>query len=147
MSNGTAERDAALAMFMRIPGSRQLSVGADRGYDTKAFVAERWDLSIIPHIAQKKRWSAIDGRTTRHERYRSSWKARKRVESIVWVDEDGGRVQAESLSWVGADRTVWGVGGDGVQPGEDVEVDGRGGDQSSHLRVAFLGRGVSVRPR
>ena len=84
MANGTAERDAALAMLMRIPGSRQLSVGADRGYDTKAFVAERWDLSIIPHIAQKKRWSAIDGRTTRHERYRSGWKARKRVESIFW---------------------------------------------------------------
>ena len=119
-ANGTAERDAALDMLMRIPGSRQLSVGADRGCDTKAFVAESRELNVTPHVAQRKRWSATDGRTTRHEGYRSSQKARKRVEVDLRVDEDGGRVPSESLSWVGADRTVWGVGGDGVQPGEDV---------------------------
>ena len=37
-ANGMAERDAALGMQMRISGSRRLSVGADRGYDTKDFV-------------------------------------------------------------------------------------------------------------
>ena len=61
------------------------------------------------------------------------------------VDENGGRLSSESLSWVGVDRTVWGVDGDGVQPGEDVEVDGRGGDQSSYRDIAFPGRGVPVR--
>ena len=45
-----------------IPGSRQLSVGADRGYDTKDFVAECRELNVTPHVAQKRRWSAIDGR-------------------------------------------------------------------------------------
>ena len=90
-ANGTAERDAALAMLMRIPGGRRLSVGADRGNDTKDFVAECRELSVAPHVAQRKRWSAIDGRTTRHESYRSSQKARKRVESIFgWMKTVGG---------------------------------------------------------
>ena len=66
-ANGMAERDAALEMLMRIPGSRRLSVGTDRGWDTKDFVAECRELNVTPHVAQKKRWSAIDGRTTRHE--------------------------------------------------------------------------------
>ena len=79
-ANGMAERDAALDMLMRIPGSRPLNVGADRGYDTRAFVAECRELNITPHVARKKRWSEIDGRITRHEAYRSSQKVRKRVD-------------------------------------------------------------------
>ncbi len=71
-ANGMAERDAALDMLMSIPGSRRLSVGADRDYDAKDFVAECREIDVSPHVAQKKRWFAIDGRTTRHESYRSS---------------------------------------------------------------------------
>ena len=67
---------------MRIPGSRPLSVGADRDYDTRDFVAECRELNITPHVARKERWSAIDGRATRYEAYRSSQKVRKRPESI-----------------------------------------------------------------
>ena len=90
-ANGMAERDAALDMLMSIPGSRRLSVGADRGYDTKDFVAECRGLNITPHVARKRRWSAIDGRTTRHETYISSQKVRKRVESIFgWMKTVGG---------------------------------------------------------
>ena len=37
-TNGMAERDAALDMLMRIPGSCPLSVGGDKGYDTRDFV-------------------------------------------------------------------------------------------------------------
>ncbi len=66
-------------------------MGADRGYDTKDFVAERWELNVTPYIARKWRWSAIDGRTTRHNAYRSSQKVRKRVESIFgWMKTVGG---------------------------------------------------------
>ena len=90
-ANGTAERDAALDMLMRIPGSRRLSVGADRGYDTRDFVAECRELNVTPHVARRKRWSTIDGRTTRHESYGPSQKARKRVESIFgWMKTIGG---------------------------------------------------------
>ena len=101
--NGTAERDAALDMLVRIPGSRQLSVGADRGYDTRDFVAECREFNITPHLARKKRWSAIDGRTTRHESYRSSQKVRKRVESIFgWMKTVGGFRRSR---YVGLERT------------------------------------------
>ena len=102
-ANGMAERDAALDMLMRIPGSRPLSVGADRGYDTRDFVAECRELNITPHVARKKRWSAIDGRTTRHEAYRSSQKVRKRVESIFgWMKTVGGFRRSR---YVGLERT------------------------------------------
>ena len=122
-ANGMAERDAALDMLIRIPGSRRLKVGADRGYDSRDFVAECRDLNITPHVAQKKRWSAIDGRTTHHAVYAASQKVHKRVEVDLWVDEDSGRLSSESVSRSGENRPVWGVGGYCVQPGEDVEVD------------------------
>ena len=35
---GAAEREAALDMLARAPGQRRVTVGADRGYDTRAFV-------------------------------------------------------------------------------------------------------------
>lgn len=34
-ANGTAERDAALLMLEQIPGTDRVTVGADKGYDTK----------------------------------------------------------------------------------------------------------------
>ena len=71
-------------MLVRIPGSRRLTVGADRGYDSR-------DLNVTPHVAQKRRWSAIDGRTTHHAGYAASQKVRKRVESIFgWMKTVGG---------------------------------------------------------
>ena len=98
-----AERDAALEKMLLIPGSRRLSVGADRGYDTRDFVSECRDLNITPHVAQKERWSAIDGRTTRHAAYRSSQKVRKRVESIFgWMKTVGGFRRSR---YVGLERT------------------------------------------
>ncbi len=78
-ASGMAERDAALDMLIQIPGSRRLTVGADRGYDSRDFVSECRELNITPHVAQKKRWSAIDGRTTCHQSYRASQKVRKRL--------------------------------------------------------------------
>ena len=102
-ANGMAERDAALDMLMRIPGSRPLSVGGDRGYDTRDFVAECRELNITPHIARKKCRSAIAGRTTRHAPYRSSQKARERVESISgWMKTVGGFRRS---GYVGLERT------------------------------------------
>ena len=62
------------------------------------------------------------------------------------VDEDCGRVPSESVSWSRENRTVWRVGGYGVQPGEDVEVDSRAGGQSPCRRLDCRSRGVSVGP-
>jgi hypothetical protein len=82
-ASGTAERDAALMMLDRLPqraGRRTL--GADKGYDTAAFVAGVRERNITPHVAQNvtNRRSAIDGRTTRHAGYAVSQRKRKEVE-------------------------------------------------------------------
>ena len=89
-ANGTAERDAALVMIERIAGNHQVTVGADKGYDTKDFVAETRNLKATPHVAQKLH-SAIDGRTTRHGGYAISQVKRKRIEEIFgWMKTVGG---------------------------------------------------------
>ena len=70
-ATGTAERDAALLMVEAIPGDQPVTVGGDKGYDTKDFVAECRNMNATPHVAQKQN-SAIDGRTTRHAGYEIS---------------------------------------------------------------------------
>lgn len=45
-ANGMAERDAALDMLTQVLGSRHLSLGADRGYDSRDFVAECEEINI-----------------------------------------------------------------------------------------------------
>jgi transposase len=90
-ATGTAERDAALLMMEAIPGDHAVTVGADKGYDTKNFVEEARNLNATPHVAQKKKHSAIDGRTTRHAGYAVSQQKRKRVEEIFgWMKTVGG---------------------------------------------------------
>jgi transposase len=88
-ANGTAERDAALVMLEKIPGGERVTVGADKGYDTKDFVAECRNLNVTPHLAQNTNrpgGSAIDGRTTRHGGYAISQRKRKRIEeSFGWL--------------------------------------------------------------
>ena len=82
-ANGTAERDAALVMLEQIPGNQQVTVGADKGYDTAGFVAECRNLHVTPHVAQNDKrpgGSAIDRRTTRCPGYAISQKKRKRIE-------------------------------------------------------------------
>ena len=88
-ANGTAERDAALVMLEQIPGERRVTVGGDKGYDTRDFVAECRNMNVTPHIAQNTKrngGSAIDGRTTRHGGYEVSQKKRKRIEECFgWL--------------------------------------------------------------
>lgn len=89
-ADGTAERDAAVVMIASLPGDDRVTVAADKGYDTKGFVADARALNATPHVAQKKH-SAVDGRTTRHESYRISQQKRKRVEEIFgWMKTIGG---------------------------------------------------------
>ncbi len=51
-ANGTAERDAALVLMERIPGGARVTLGADKAYETKDFVAECRNLKVTPHVAQ-----------------------------------------------------------------------------------------------
>ena len=81
-ADGRAERKAALDMVHRhSPGStRRLTLGADKGYDAAELVADLRQACVTPHVAQKSRYSAIDGRTTQHEGYALSQKHRKRID-------------------------------------------------------------------
>ncbi|MDP5305643.1 IS5 family transposase [Paracoccus spongiarum] len=95
-ADGHAERRAALDMIHRhSPGStRQLTLGADKGFDAAEFVADLRQACVTPHVAQKSRYSAIDARTTRHKGYALSIKHRKRIEEAFgWAKTVGGMAQ------------------------------------------------------
>ena len=88
-ATGRAERETALKMLSRLNGSRRVTVGADKGYDTGDFVEGCRELDVTPHVAQKK-FTWIDGRTTRHPGYLRSCKRRKMVEErFGWMKNVG----------------------------------------------------------
>jgi transposase len=64
-ATGTAEREAALDMLEGVHGSRRVTLGADKGYDTQDFITMCRHLNVTPHVARRKT-SKLDGRTTRH---------------------------------------------------------------------------------
>lgn len=88
-SNGTAERDAALVMLERVKGTMRVTLGADKGYDTRDFVAECRQMNVTPQVAQNDKrpgGSAIDAKTTRHAGYKISQVKRKRIEECFgWL--------------------------------------------------------------
>lgn len=92
-ADGTAERDAAMGMVINHPGEHRKTLGADKGYDTKEFVAVMGGLKVTPHVAQnidRRGGSAIDDRTTRHDGYEVSQKKRKLIEEIFgWLKTVG----------------------------------------------------------
>jgi transposase len=106
-ATGTAERDAALDMLGELPDTGRITVGADKNYDTRDFVADLRELEITPHVAQNdtRRRSAIDGRTTRHTGYAISQQKRKRIEEIFgWLKTVGGM---RKLRHRGHERVDW----------------------------------------
>src|SRR6202521_2321825 len=94
-ATGTAERDAVPELIeqARERGFHPCTLGADKGYDTRACVADLRERKVAPHVTQNTsgRRSAIDGRTTRHVGYATSQRIRKRVEEIFgWMKTVGG---------------------------------------------------------
>src|SRR5512138_233876 len=85
-ATGYGERVGALAMLdEHVPDLDGITLGADAGYDTADFVQACRERGITPHVAQtrdKRRRSAVDGRTVRHAGYDVSQRIRKRVEEI-----------------------------------------------------------------
>jgi len=104
-ATGTAERDTALDMIEKVPGARRITVGADKGYDTRDFVVSCREMNVTPHVARRK-WSIVDERTTRHEGYQLSQRVRKRIEEIWgWVKTVGG---GRKLRYKGVERNqLW----------------------------------------
>ncbi len=65
-----------------------MTLGADKGYDTREFVAALRTMAVTPHVTQNttNRASAIDERTTRHPGYVLSQRTRMRIEEIFgWL--------------------------------------------------------------
>ena len=98
-ATGTAEPEAALAMLEALPDAGHKTVGADKAYDTAAFVTSSRAAGVTPHVAQNinaHRGSNIDRRTTRHAGYRLSQVVRKRIEEANgWIKEVGGMAQRD----------------------------------------------------
>jgi transposase len=88
-ANGTAERDTALVMLEQIAGTKRVTVGGDKGFDTADFISECRHMQVTPHVAQndgRRGGSALDQRTTRHAGYRISQQKRKRIEECFgWL--------------------------------------------------------------
>src|ERR1700760_2301104 len=107
-ASGTAEPEAALAMLQALPDGGHKTVGADKAYDTAAFVANSRAAGVTPHVAQNinaHRGSNIDGRTTRHAGYRFSQMVRKRIEEANgWIKQVGGMAQTKLR---GVKRVQW----------------------------------------
>jgi transposase len=98
-ADGTAERRASEAMLKKkAKGSRRITVGEDKAYDTSDHVAALRRIGVTPHVAQndsltktgKRRSSALDARTTRHIGYHISQTCRKMTECIFgWGKQHG----------------------------------------------------------
>lgn len=78
-------------MLEQIPVGKPVTLGADKGYDTRDFVAECGNLGVTPHVAQNTKRSmgiAIAERTTRQPGYEISQKKRKRIEECCgWLKD------------------------------------------------------------
>lgn len=101
------ETEAAKDMLSRQARKRvrPTTLGADKGYHTKDFVAHLRKKKIAPHIAQieGRNTPGLDARTTRHAGYAISQRKRKRVEEIFgWMKAYGGlrRTMARGLQRV-----------------------------------------------
>jgi transposase len=107
IATGFAEREAAIEMADAIAGVKQVTLGADKGYDTRDFVAQLRERNVTPHVAMNatNRRSAIDQRTARHDGYAISQRKRKRVEEIFgWLKTVGFMRKTRHR---GRDRVDW----------------------------------------
>lgn len=88
-ATGTAEREAALLLLEE--AAHAVTVGGDKGFDVPSFVEQVRARGITPHVAQKAKYTAIDGRTTRHPGYALSQRKRKLIEQVFgWMKTIGG---------------------------------------------------------
>jgi transposase len=107
-ATGTAEREAALAMAKKLRRNRRVTLGGDKGFDTRDFVRQLRKAGVTPHVAQnteRRGGSAIDARTTRHAGYLISQQKRKRIEqSFGWMKIIG---MLKKVKLRGRDKVSW----------------------------------------
>ena len=86
-ADGYAEREAAKAMIHDARQAlgdeeREVTLGADKGYDAKEFIDACQAMKVTPHVAQNKsgRQSAVPDEIAQTEGYASSQRKRKLIE-------------------------------------------------------------------
>lgn len=88
------EREVALKLLKKVSKDRCITVGGDKGFDTRDFIKHCREHHITPHVAQntaRRGGSAIDERTTRHAGYEISQRKRKMIETTFgWTKQYGG---------------------------------------------------------
>jgi transposase len=100
LAHGTAERRASETMLKAKAkqAARRITVGEDKAYDTADHVTHLRAINVTPHVTQneaitstgKRRRSAIDARTTRHQGYGMSQSRRAMIECIFgWGKQHG----------------------------------------------------------
>ncbi len=99
-ADGFAEREAALLLLeaQQKRQTRRITVGADKAYDCKAFIAAARKLNVTAHVTRNDngRRSNIDRRTTRHPGYAISLSCRWLVEKTFgWMKQTGSIRQAK----------------------------------------------------
>ena len=103
-ATGSGERDAAVGLVAGLPPQR-VTIGGDKGYDTRGFVETLRTLDATPHVALKTKSRTLDRRTTRHPGYAISQVARKRIEEVFgWMKTVGG---LRKLRHRGGARVNW----------------------------------------
>ena len=122
IGSGTAEREAAIEMLSALPGGQRKTVGADKNFDTKGFVAACREIGVTPHVARKTfqyksrtgnqftRPSALDARTMRHAGYKLSQVARKVIETLFGDGKQhGGTIRQVKLRGLNKVKDVFAI--------------------------------------
>jgi transposase len=148
-ADGRAEREVATVLLhehVKRRGWRQRSVAADKGFDTREFVADSRELGVTPHVAQntaRAGGSAIDQRTIRHASYAKSQHSPAADRAGVWLAEND-RVAAEGETPWPLERPLARVlRGRRVQPAPPHHLDGgasmsRSADGRSAIRGLMI---------
>jgi transposase len=92
-ATGRSEREGALRLIDEMYLGKDCTLGADKGYDTREFVAALHDRGILPHIARNTagRRSAISDDIAGSTGYAVSQQIRKRIEQpFGWSKVFGG---------------------------------------------------------
>lgn len=101
IADGYAEREAAKAMINDArqaldDPAREITLGADKGYDAQEFVEACVDMKVTPHVAQNNsgRQSAVPKAIAQSEGYAISQQKRKLIEQgFGWAKTVGGMRQ------------------------------------------------------
>lgn len=98
-SGDGGETAAAESMLYRKGGTHRITLGADKGYDTKDFIESLERMNVCPHVAQNcnaYRSSSVPDRVSRSAGYSKSIRVRKRIEEVFgWIKQSAGLRQVK----------------------------------------------------